>query len=668
MSEHELLYNNKFINTNVDGIRNDEKENLLSYLDEIENERNNQLRKEKSKIQKLREESIEQKVEYRKTLVNVDSRLRNKYPVNIKDAKIHRLQNTKYQIIDSIRLIKENIENGIINYIADIALKENINLATNIKLWLSVQTWNNYNLNPYEFYINYYDFPKITGTDDYLYHMQNDLINHLDLPNCYITIANVKYTITAISIVRINNPYDIIYRSDIYDKNNMIKNFIQLKITINENSSILDYLVPENQILVKLNKVNNSGTAKTDAILHDFDNIIYKIAYPYGPGNIKRFFNISNVLKDIISYEKRYYINIIINKDTDFTQNGIFEVNKSNSFMSILNNKFNIVYIECFDITGDNTKLLLKIQFLILKEINKFENIISNLSNINISITKKGFQYPLTSFNKTLYLINSYYTIPYLQIRTNSNEFKYDPTKNDGTLINLNDTIADYNYYDIPNFNILKMNTYFFIHMITLINNTSDIQITHPNHGLKMNDKISVNLQQINKLYGKGGLIEYIDVNNDTPGKLTIYTEHDILRTFNNILDRDNYYNDYTILRKDMPDKRCCFEIDILNISTNVIKTHKFENVEIFSDGTTYSSKDFNDKIYNFINNNTFTNEINNFAKLKFHIETSTSLTDIDGTTINFTDANYKIIQSYNNTWYSYHINSNFLPFYTIAN
>ena len=62
MSEHELLYDNKFINPNVDGIRNDEKENLLNYLDEIENERSNQLRKEKSKIQKLRDEPIEEKV------------------------------------------------------------------------------------------------------------------------------------------------------------------------------------------------------------------------------------------------------------------------------------------------------------------------------------------------------------------------------------------------------------------------------------------------------------------------------------------------------------------------------------------------------------------------------------------------------------------------------
>ncbi|MDA9673873.1 hypothetical protein N9T73_00050 [bacterium] len=674
MSNHELLYDNKFINPNVDGIRNDEKDNLLNYLDEIENERTNVLRKEKSKMQKLKDEPIEEKVEYKKTLVNIDSRLRNKYPVNMKDPTIHRLVNDKYQIIDSIRLIKESEISGIINYIAEIALKEYIYLATNMKLWLTIQTWNNITLEPYEFYINYYDKPNAKSGGN-LYDMQCDLINRLDLSNCYITIANVKYTITDISIIRITHQYDIIYRND-SEHHDMKENFIQLKIKIAENSSILDYLTPENSIVVKFNKDGTSETdaLKTDAILHDFDNIVYKIAYPYGPDHIQRFPNIRNVLKDIILYEQRHFMNIIIDEDLDFTKSGIFEINKNNSFISISATiKFNIVYIECFDvIIEDAAKLLLKIQFLIITDIAKYENILSNKSNIHVTISKKGINFPLLVFNKTLYKIDSFYIVPYLQIRTNSTEFKYDPTKNDDTLINLNETLTDYHYYDIPNYNILKINTYFFIHMITLIDNTSDIQITHPNHGLKHDDKISVNLQQINKLYGKGGLIDHIDVNIDTSGKsgkLIIYTEHDILRTFSNILDRDNYYNDYTLLRKDMPDTRVCLELDILNVSTNIIKTHIFENVSISLIGTTYNSTKFNNKIYDFIDNDTFTNEINNFTKLKFHIETETlKLTDIDGNSFDFNNSTHKIIQSYNNTWYSYHINSTYQPFYTKSN
>ena len=50
MDSEDLLYNNKFISTNVGGI-NDDRGNLLDYLDEIDSERNKlEITEKKAKV------------------------------------------------------------------------------------------------------------------------------------------------------------------------------------------------------------------------------------------------------------------------------------------------------------------------------------------------------------------------------------------------------------------------------------------------------------------------------------------------------------------------------------------------------------------------------------------------------------------------------------------
>ncbi len=537
MSEHELLYDNKFINPNVDGIRNDEKENLLNYLDEIENERSNQLRKEKSKIQKLRDEPIQEKVEYRKTLVNVDSRLRNKYPVNIKNTTINRLENTKYQIIDSIRLIRTSVSTTPILYTAELILSEYLNLSINMNIWLTITTW---------------------------------------------------------------------FRS-----------------------------VPP------LNT--------------DITNNIY---------------NIDNKLKSIKKFERKYFMYFIVPKtdsqSEDSTINNIsinssYKYNANLTYLQLPNNNeiFKITEIEIFAINGDTVNNKLKITFTLnvtdTIQINRYIAILNNQTQMRLSIAKKQIDgitpTKLSKYNGTLKNIDKFENKYYIEIDTDSTEFEKDPI-DQSTLISVAVNEVD-KYLRIESNNINKIfnnieYTYFYINQITLFNDSSEIQITHPNHGLKTHDKISFNMDWQNKLFRTGGLIYKFIINNSN---LRFYVETDYnMSTKTN--QTNTISNNYLKQVLNVGDY-ISFELDLKyeNADKTYFKLITFNNVEILSisndiDGDGIPPNQTYDKSNN-----------DEFDKRQFYFEVANSFTgdnifSLNGESGKTSIALNMISFSYNNVWY----------------
>ena len=116
MDSEDLLYNNKFISTNVGGI-NDDRGNLLDYLDEIDSERNKleiTEKKQKSKSTELSKQNQEvstkvdfdDPIKYRKTVVNVDSRYRQISNESIKSNIVNELE---WKSITNVTKIKKYI-------------------------------------------------------------------------------------------------------------------------------------------------------------------------------------------------------------------------------------------------------------------------------------------------------------------------------------------------------------------------------------------------------------------------------------------------------------------------------------------------------------------------------------------------------------------------------
>lgn len=559
MSEHELLYDNKFINTNVDGIRNDEKDNLLNYLDEIENERSNQLRKEKSKIQKLRDEPIEQKAEYRKTLVNIDSRLRTKYPVNIKDSKIHRLENTKYQIIDSIRLIRTSVSGTPILYTAELILSEYLNLSANMYIWLTITTW---------------------------------------------------------------------YNSDI--ANNM--------------------------------------------------------------------YNIENKFKSIKKFERRYFMYFIVPKSVephedstinDISTNSSYKYNPNLTYLQLPNSneQFKITEIEIFAINGDNNNVKLKITFTLnvtdTVQINRYIAILNNQTQMRLSIAKKNIDgnnpAKLSKYNGTLRNIDKFESKYYIEIDTDSTEFEKDPepdpNSNQLKLISVAvDEVDKYLRISSNNINTkFKLNsadedehtidyTYFYINQITLFNNTSEIQITHPSHGLNNFDKISFNMDWQNKLFRTGGLIyKYIIQGSN----LRIYIDHDLKSSIstnytqdnNEKNDEGNIIDEHVIFNylKQVLEKNQYISLDLdLKYTSNgktLFELKRFDNVKILNisekiDGDNAPNGDLTNNLYEI-------DKIDQFDKFKFYFEVNNAFESFNLNGASKTIIDQSMISfSYNNMWY----------------
>ena len=103
MDSEDLLYNNRFISTNVGGI-GDDRSNLLDYLDQIDNEKNKIEVREKVVKQEIRNNKLlesnqdnnvsftfDDPIKYRKTVVNIDSRYRQLNNESVKNSDVSNL-------------------------------------------------------------------------------------------------------------------------------------------------------------------------------------------------------------------------------------------------------------------------------------------------------------------------------------------------------------------------------------------------------------------------------------------------------------------------------------------------------------------------------------------------------------------------------------------------
>ena len=131
MDSEDLLYNNRFISTNVGGI-GDDRSNLLDYLDQIDNEKNKIEVREKVVKQEIRNNKLlesnqdnnvsftfDDPIKYRKTVVNIDSRYRQLNNESVKNSDVSNLiwnsevfsqtnVVTKMEIVDDIEDINGN--------------------------------------------------------------------------------------------------------------------------------------------------------------------------------------------------------------------------------------------------------------------------------------------------------------------------------------------------------------------------------------------------------------------------------------------------------------------------------------------------------------------------------------------------------------------------------
>lgn len=509
-----LLYENNFINQRLDGIKNDEKQDLFNYLDEIEKERSNELRKEKSKLQKLYDEPIKENIEIKKTLVNIDSRLRNKYPQNIKENTVHTLENIKYKIIESIRLIKK-IDGTPTIYTTEIILSEYLLLSSNIKIWLTLTTW---------------------------------------------TESNI----------------------------------------------------------------------------------------------LKNIYNIENKLTIINKFDRKLYI-YIVNDTThfsDLTDNKSYNFNSNLTYFQLIDTNEKLKILEIEKISSQNKlRITFKLNTSNKSEINKYINKFNNLSKIKLSIAPNTTpSSKFTEYNNTKITIDKFENKYFFEIDTSSDQFKKDPF-DESDITSKVTQINEYLRIDKTNINNITNNidyTYFYINQITLFNNTSEIQITHPNHGFKTHDKISFNMNWENKLYRTGGLIYKFIVNNDK-SKIRFYIESDLN---NSIMTNQNYTINYNYLHQILKvNFYISIQLDLKYKKDNktYFKLITFDNLKIES-------------ISDNIDNNTSANknDISKFDLIQYYFEVNnifdqftlneqTYTTIQDGRTSSEVDM---ISFSYNNCWF----------------
>ena len=181
MDSEDLLYNNKFISTDVGGL-SDDRSNLMDYLDQIDNDKNlleiEQV-KEQKKISEKKQQLINSgqspannnsnnntstgEIKYKETIINIDSRYRRKDNINIKNETVNTLQNLKisgenietmYTIPDGTSIVSRLLEielhdtelmnNYLVQSKIDRTVKNSFSLFQSLKVWTSLTRGGNY--------------------------------------------------------------------------------------------------------------------------------------------------------------------------------------------------------------------------------------------------------------------------------------------------------------------------------------------------------------------------------------------------------------------------------------------------------------------------------------------------------------------------------------------
>jgi len=368
MSSEELLYTNKFISPDVDGLEN-ERTSLLNYLDQIDSEKQNienQHKDLKEKLKNSAEYNTNESKKYKETIVNIDSRYRQKDNLNVKNQIVNTFTNTIYNSTNAINEIHILAPiTPIITPKLEFQLINNLHLTTTEKLWMTIEKTN-------------YDS---TDTLD-IQQFQNKRIDISSVNTRYVFEINTDENAIAENFLDDSPLYS--YYTD-YDTT---KSFFKLN---NIEYKIKSIFIKEavNTVRIETHTDLNltSGTIIKLTLKKENDifiNAINKLEFPIKNINTLYFFEIDTISDNNLNSEFKY--NNINGTDTNLLKfDDTPGVLSSNTFF----------YINLFTLTNQTDKL----------QITHMQHPYNNGDNISMSLDWK------TTLSRTGGLISKiYYT------------------------------------------------------------------------------------------------------------------------------------------------------------------------------------------------------------------------------------------------------------------